>query len=371
MTLLQVHDGRDAAARVPDGSGPKRLRRGDAGRGARAHHPYRRALRPAEAGRHQAARAQADRHLRHAGRRQVLPVLLRGAHLHHPRAHLPGGGPLHQGAGDGLPGRQPDHSDADPPARAARRHPAVPHRAGGDRHRLRDPLRAHEVAGAGGARADHSARLLGAALRNADAHLRPGAARQPQSGDRHQYSRNVAHDRRHLLRGRSRLRQAEGLQLEDGHGLAGGHAHLAGAGQTEGGPRRPHRPRQVLPPLHRARLPRRDAPHSGARDPAHQSGNDGERHLFVKRRTCKPSVLQLKTMGINDLLHFDFMDAPPVESLIMALEQLHSLSALDDEGLLTRLGRRVSSLTLTQQFFAFFTELSSAFWRPYNQFTPV
>jgi len=35
------------------------------------------------------------------------------------------------------------------------------------------------------------------------------------------------------------------------------------------------------------------------------------------------------------------MDAPPVESLIMALESLHSLSALDDEGLLTRLGRRV------------------------------
>lgn len=46
-------------------------------------------------------------------------------------------------------------------------------------------------------------------------------------------------------------------------------------------------------------------------------------------------------MGINDLLHFDFMDAPPVESLIMALEQLYSLSALDNEGLLTRLGRRV------------------------------
>lgn len=51
-------------------------------------------------------------------------------------------------------------------------------------------------------------------------------------------------------------------------------------------------------------------------------------------------------MGINDLLHFDFMDAPPVESLIMALEQLHSLSALDDEGLLTRLGRRMAEFPL-------------------------
>lgn len=59
---------------------------------------------------------------------------------------------------------------------------------------------------------------------------------------------------------------------------------------------------------------------------------------------CIFQVLQLKTMGINDLLHFDFMDAPPVESLIMALEQLHSLSALDSEGLLTRLGRRVCTM---------------------------
>lgn len=55
-------------------------------------------------------------------------------------------------------------------------------------------------------------------------------------------------------------------------------------------------------------------------------------------------VLQLKTMGINDLLNFDFMDAPPVDSLIEALGQLHSLSALDNEGLLTRLGRRVRSV---------------------------
>lgn len=61
----------------------------------------------------------------------------------------------------------------------------------------------------------------------------------------------------------------------------------------------------------------------------------------IQRTNLATTVLQLKTMGINDLLHFDFMDAPPVESLIMALEQLHSLSALDDEGLLTRLGRRV------------------------------
>ncbi|XP_061711854.1 LOW QUALITY PROTEIN: ATP-dependent RNA helicase DHX8-like [Cydia pomonella] len=66
----------------------------------------------------------------------------------------------------------------------------------------------------------------------------------------------------------------------------------------------------------------------------------------IQRTNLATTVLQLKTMGINDLLHFDFMDAPPVESLIMALEQLHSLSALDQEGLLTRLGRRMAEFPL-------------------------
>jgi len=30
-------------------------------------------------------------------------------------------------------------------------------------------------------------------------------------------------------------------------------------------------------------------------------------------------VLELKAMGINDLINFDFMDAPPVQTLIAAL----------------------------------------------------
>ena len=61
----------------------------------------------------------------------------------------------------------------------------------------------------------------------------------------------------------------------------------------------------------------------------------------IQRTNLASTLLSLKAMGINDLLSFDFMDAPPTETLITAMEQLHSLSALDDEGLLTRLGRRV------------------------------
>jgi ATP-dependent RNA helicase DHX8/PRP22 len=58
------------------------------------------------------------------------------------------------------------------------------------------------------------------------------------------------------------------------------------------------------------------------------------------------TVLNMKAMGINDLLNFDFMDPPPETNLITALEQLYALQALDDEGLLTRLGRKMAEFPL-------------------------
>ena len=54
----------------------------------------------------------------------------------------------------------------------------------------------------------------------------------------------------------------------------------------------------------------------------------------------------LKAMGINDLLGFDFMDPPPTNTMLTALEELYALSALDDEGLLTRLGRRMADFPM-------------------------
>jgi hypothetical protein len=35
-------------------------------------------------------------------------------------------------------------------------------------------------------------------------------------------------------------------------------------------------------------------------------------------------VLQLKAMGINDLIGFDFMDPPPIQTLIGAMENLYT-----------------------------------------------
>lgn len=40
-------------------------------------------------------------------------------------------------------------------------------------------------------------------------------------------------------------------------------------------------------------------------------------------------------LGVEDLVHFDFMDPPAPETLMRALELLNYLGALDDEGSLT------------------------------------
>uniref|UniRef100_A0A5K3FG93 RNA helicase n=1 Tax=Mesocestoides corti TaxID=53468 RepID=A0A5K3FG93_MESCO len=66
----------------------------------------------------------------------------------------------------------------------------------------------------------------------------------------------------------------------------------------------------------------------------------------IQRTNLASTVLQLKAMGINDLLSFDFMDPPPLQTLVAAMVTLHALSALDDEGLLTRLGRRMAEFPL-------------------------
>ncbi|KAK1325862.1 putative pre-mRNA-splicing factor ATP-dependent RNA helicase [Acorus calamus] len=58
------------------------------------------------------------------------------------------------------------------------------------------------------------------------------------------------------------------------------------------------------------------------------------------------TTLTMKAMGINDLLSFDFMDPPSPQALLSAMEQLYSLGALDEEGLLTKLGRKMAEFPL-------------------------
>ena len=64
------------------------------------------------------------------------------------------------------------------------------------------------------------------------------------------------------------------------------------------------------------------------------------------RSNLASTVLQLKRLGIDDLVHFDFMDPPAPETLMRALEMLNYLGALDDEGELTDLGNQMSEFPL-------------------------
>jgi ATP-dependent RNA helicase DHX8/PRP22 len=66
----------------------------------------------------------------------------------------------------------------------------------------------------------------------------------------------------------------------------------------------------------------------------------------IQRQNLSNTILMLKAMGINDLLHFDFMDPPPTNTMLTALEELYCLGALDDEGLLTRLGRQMADFPM-------------------------
>ncbi|KAF0935567.1 hypothetical protein E2562_034440, partial [Oryza meyeriana var. granulata] len=66
----------------------------------------------------------------------------------------------------------------------------------------------------------------------------------------------------------------------------------------------------------------------------------------IQRINLGSTVLNMKAMGINDLLSFDFMDPPAPQALISAMEQLYSLGALDEEGLLTKLGRKMAEFPL-------------------------
>ncbi|GAB9470862.1 Pre-mrna-splicing factor atp-dependent rna [Globisporangium polare] len=66
----------------------------------------------------------------------------------------------------------------------------------------------------------------------------------------------------------------------------------------------------------------------------------------IQRTNLGSVVLLMKSLGVNDLLNFDFMDPPPEKALIRSLEQLYALGALNDRGELTKLGRRMAEFPL-------------------------
>lgn len=66
----------------------------------------------------------------------------------------------------------------------------------------------------------------------------------------------------------------------------------------------------------------------------------------IQRQNLAHTILMLKAMGINDLLNFEFMDPPPTNTMLTALQDLYTLSALDDDGYLTKLGRKMADFPM-------------------------
>ena len=75
-------------------------------------------------------------------------------------------------------------------------------------------------------------------------------------------------------------------------------------------------------------------------------GNELEANTVpeIQRTNLGMVVLMLKSLEINDLIGFEFLDPPPGETLMHAFELLYALNlgALNDRGELTKLGRRMA-----------------------------
>lgn len=72
-------------------------------------------------------------------------------------------------------------------------------------------------------------------------------------------------------------------------------------------------------------------------------------HPEILRSNLASVVLTMKKLGIEDLVHFDFISPPAPETLMRALELLNFIGALDDEAELTPLGVQLAEYPLDPQ----------------------
>ncbi|VDN17686.1 unnamed protein product, partial [Gongylonema pulchrum] len=82
---------------------------------------------------------------------------------------------------------------------------------------------------------------------------------------------------------------------------------------------------------------------------AYKNEMNDQTYPEILRSNLGTVVLQLKKLGVEDLVHFDFMDPPAPETLMRALEMLNYLAAIDDNGELTQLGSLMAEFPLDPQ----------------------
>ena len=62
----------------------------------------------------------------------------------------------------------------------------------------------------------------------------------------------------------------------------------------------------------------------------------------LTRTDLTTPILQLKSLGIDDLMKFEWVTAPPAESVLRALENLVAAGMVGEDGRLTVIGEKVS-----------------------------
>lgn len=66
----------------------------------------------------------------------------------------------------------------------------------------------------------------------------------------------------------------------------------------------------------------------------------------IQRTNLGNTVLLLKSLNVDNLLEFDFMDPPPKDNILNSMYQLWVLGALGNTGELTKLGKRMVEFPL-------------------------
>lgn len=66
----------------------------------------------------------------------------------------------------------------------------------------------------------------------------------------------------------------------------------------------------------------------------------------IQRTNLANTVLLLKSLGVKDLLDFDFMDPPPQDTITTSLFDLWALGALDNIGDLTPMGKKMTAFPM-------------------------
>ncbi|EGV65069.1 hypothetical protein CANTEDRAFT_113403, partial [Yamadazyma tenuis ATCC 10573] len=70
----------------------------------------------------------------------------------------------------------------------------------------------------------------------------------------------------------------------------------------------------------------------------------------ILRGNLISTVLLLLSLGVTDLVHFEFMDPPSAETLIKCLELLYAIGALNSKGELTKTGRQMANFPIHPMF---------------------